>query len=56
MRENRKALRELNDQFDQRSDEASLGTSELDLAADLLAAYQSICTPATGSRSRSSTR
>lgn len=42
MRENRKALRELNDQFDQRSDEASLGTSELDLAADLLAAYQSI--------------
>lgn len=42
MRENRKALRELNDQFDQRSDETSLGTSELDLAADLLAAYQSI--------------
>ena len=39
---NRKALRELNDQFDQRSDEATLGRTDLDLAADLLADYQSV--------------
>ena len=42
MRDNRKALRELNDQFDQRSDEATLGRTDMDLAADLLADYQSI--------------
>lgn len=39
---NRKALRELNDQFDQRSDETTLGRTDLDLAADLLSDYQSV--------------
>lgn len=42
MRANRKAIRELNDQMDQRSDELTAGVTELDLAADLLGEYQSI--------------
>lgn len=42
MATNRKALRELNDQMDQRSDEMAIGTTDLDLAANLLAEYQSI--------------
>ena len=42
MAANRKALRELNDQFDQRSDETTLGRTDLDLAADLLSDYQSV--------------
>lgn len=42
MAANRKALRELNDQYDQRSDETTLGRTDLDLAADLLGDYQSV--------------
>lgn len=42
MAANRKAQRRLADQFDQRSDELALGTTDLDLAAELLGEYQSI--------------
>ena len=38
---NRRAVRNLNDQYDQRDTEASTGTNELDLAAASLAEYQS---------------
>ncbi len=42
MAANRRALRDLNDQYEQRSDELSTGVTDLDLAAELLAEYQSI--------------
>lgn len=42
MKANRKAVRELNDQYSQRDNEATLGSHDLDAAADLLREYEQI--------------
>lgn len=44
IRANRKALRDLNDQYGQREDETSTGNHDLDLSQALLAAYQETVT------------
>jgi len=42
MKANRKAVRELNDQFEQREEETSMGAHDLEAAAELLREYESI--------------